>query len=104
MFGILRGFQEDLARATWSRVIIPHTAFARINEIEDYDSDPNFIRVKLVIANPIDKAEQILNRWCKDHIKGRFFNDQVTDYSMGICYRFQRPKEAVLFKLTWGGI
>lgn len=97
MFGVLRHEAERLALEGKPTMILMEAAQERIRMSEDLgDADDRYQLNALVRTH--------LEDWCTKYIKGKWgFTRELIDAQEALCFTFAKPKEAVRFKLTWGG-
>jgi len=96
IFNALSRANREIQLDNWMSVHLDHFTVARIhrdqveegNDLEDFQTGDSTETIKF-----------FLEAWCRKTIKGGF----AIKADGGLTLFFQRPSEAVRFKLHWGG-
>lgn len=102
MFGALKKESDSIAFERGSSVTLGLAEIIRIRESEQLESTDSELRLNFIVRD-------YLSQWCRDNIKGRW--ELLRDIRMEpgvnsedvLIFKFTNRREAVRFKLTWGG-
>ena len=86
-------YNREIAMESWVWVSLSSSEVENIAKLEGYHEMENIDQTIWVIS--------MLNEWGKTNIKGDFEIHRNGDV---VIVKFKKKREAVRFKLTWGGM
>ena len=102
MFGVLRQESDSIALERGAQVDISMPNLLRIQEAEGLDKHTDLASLFFIVRT-------YLEDWCRANIKGVWRVDKEIIYPPDentetiLRFQFSNKREAVRFKLTWGG-
>lgn len=94
MFKALRNFTEEQALAQGKALFLDNQALSALADERQILAEDSFERCIVIRAQ--------MEKWCKENLKCLFRVNYPELVSIEI--RFSDPREAMRFKLTWGGV